>query len=398
MSKAPRGAQHSKPWVEVYRPRLLSQVAGHPDAVSFLQQCLNKQRGKRQQQSQAEAGPNQHFLLTGPPGVGKTTCARCYANQLVGVVGASTSNCVSKDSKDFVSKDSVSLESVLFVNASVVRTQVAIRDHVEVFIKRAPGLCCVVLDEIDSMTSTGQQAIRYLIKQHGHKAVFVCTCNTLKKIGASLQSCFFLVKFNLLTAQQVTDAVLRVARLEQVSISQDAAKAIANTARGDLRAALTALQTIAAASVGQEDQESTKQADDAKLLKQQQQPQQSQQNNKVVITKHTVYTISDIPLKAKLDSILLDVLSSKDNKSLARSALQTIAALHDAGHAIEDMVHFLQSTLDRHANTNTGASRELQTKLTPNITCRILESLATASRSPTLLQMQACLARIASSV
>ena len=261
-----------------------------------------------------------------------------------------------------------------------MRTQVAIRDHVEVFIKRAPGLCCVVLDEIDSMTSTGQQAIRYLIKQHGHKAVFVCTCNTLKKIGASLQSCFFLVKFNLLTAQQVTDAVLRVARLEQVSISQDAAKAIANTARGDLRAALTALQTIVAASVGQE------------------QPQQTQQNNKVVITKHTVYAISDIPLKAKLDSILLDVLSSKDNKSLARSALQTIAALHDAGHAIEDMVHFLQSTLDSHANTNTGASRELQTKLTPIITCRILDSLATASRSPTLLQMQACMARIALSV
>ena len=59
------------PWVEKYRPKLLKDIVGNEDTVSRLQIIANE-------------GNLPHIIISGPPGIGKTTSINCLANQLLG--------------------------------------------------------------------------------------------------------------------------------------------------------------------------------------------------------------------------------------------------------------------------------------------------------------------------
>lgn len=62
---------YEAPWVEKYRPEFLHDIVGNSDAVSRLSAI-------------AELGNLPNIILTGPPGIGKTTSVLCLAREMLG--------------------------------------------------------------------------------------------------------------------------------------------------------------------------------------------------------------------------------------------------------------------------------------------------------------------------
>jgi len=115
--------------VEKYRPLKLNDVVGNEDAVQRLR-------------SIAKDGNMPHMILTGSPGIGKTTCVMALAREMLG--------------------DSVK-DGVLELNASDERGIDVVRGKIKMFAQHKvtlpPGRHkIVILDEADSMTS-GKQTL-----------------------------------------------------------------------------------------------------------------------------------------------------------------------------------------------------------------------------------------------
>ena len=96
----------------------------------------------------ARNGNMPHLLLSGPPGIGKTTSIMCLANQLLG---------------ELVD------EGVLELNASDDRGLEVVRQRIKTFASKKLNLPenrhkIIILDEADSMTSGAQQALRRIME------------------------------------------------------------------------------------------------------------------------------------------------------------------------------------------------------------------------------------------
>lgn len=206
------------PWVEKYRPKKLNDIVGNEETVERLKLI-------------AEDGNMPHMIISGLPGIGKTTSVHCLANELLG--------------------PELVLLATLELNASDDRGIDVVRNKIKQFaqtkILLPPGRHkIIILDEADSMTPGAQQALRRTMELYSNTTRFAFACNQSLKIIEPLQSRCAILRYNKLADDQVLSRLLEIAKMEDVKYNSEGLKALIFTAEGDMRQAINNMQSTVA--------------------------------------------------------------------------------------------------------------------------------------------------------
>jgi replication factor C subunit 2/4 len=180
------------------------------------------------------------MLFYGPPGTGKTSTILALAKQLYGPVM-------------FPSR-------VLELNASDERGISIVREKVKDFARQqlsnppagaytqtypCPPYKIIVLDEADSMTQDAQSALRRTMETYSKITRFCLVCNYVTRIIDPLASRCSKFRFKSLDQTNARRRLEEIAQAESVALGPGAVEALIGCAEGDLRKAITFLQSAA---------------------------------------------------------------------------------------------------------------------------------------------------------
>jgi len=170
-------------WVEKYRPKTIDE-------------CILPKSIKKTFQDFVDRGEIPNMLLSGPPGIGKTTVAKALCNQLGAdyyVINGSDEgrflDTVRTNAKNFASTVSLTSESKHKV---------------------------IIIDEADNTTSDVQLLLRASIEEFSKNCRFIFTCNYKNKIIDPLHSRCTVVDFSINKKDKPTIATQFFSRLTNI--------------------------------------------------------------------------------------------------------------------------------------------------------------------------------------
>jgi replication factor C subunit 2/4 len=169
------------------------------------------------------------MIISGMPGIGKTTSILCLARALLG--------------------DNYK-EAVLELNASDERGIDVVRTRIKTFAQKKvtlpPGRQkLIILDEADSMTSGAQQALRRTMEIYSSTTRFAFACNQSNKIIEPLQSRCAILRYARLSDSQLVKRIKQICDAENCKYTDDGLAALVFSAEGDMRQAINNLQSCA---------------------------------------------------------------------------------------------------------------------------------------------------------
>lgn len=196
-----------------------------------------------------------HMLFYGPPGTGKTSTILALAKQLYGPelmksrvleLNASDERGISivrQKVKDFARQQ--------LSSAPTYNVMTEDRDGGEGKMVRyrdqypCPPFKIIVLDEADSMTQDAQSALRRTMETYSKMTRFCLVCNYVTRIIDPLASRCSKFRFKSLDQGNAVKRVEDIARLEGVALDEGVSEELVRVADGDLRKAITFLQSAA---------------------------------------------------------------------------------------------------------------------------------------------------------
>ncbi len=182
-----------------------------------------------------------HCLMYGPPGTGKTSTLLALARELFG--------------------PELARSRVLELNASDERGINIVREKIKDFARQqlsnppggreyrerypCPPFKMIILDEADSMTQDAQSALRRTMETYARVTRFCLVCNYVTRIIDPLASRCSKFRFKALDRGNAGRRLEDIARLEGVPLGEGAVDALVRCSDGDLRKAITFLQSAA---------------------------------------------------------------------------------------------------------------------------------------------------------
>ncbi|KAB8302277.1 hypothetical protein EYC80_005717 [Monilinia laxa] len=222
----PKENTRMQPWVEKYRPKGLRDVTAQDHTITVLQRTL-------------QSSNLPHMLFYGPPGTGKTSTVLALAKELYG--------------------PELIKSRVLELNASDERGISIVREKVKDFARMqlsnpspayrqkypCPPYKIIILDEADSMTQDAQSALRRTMETYSRITRFCLICNYVTRIIDPLASRCSKFRFKSLDKGNAVVRVREIADKEGVRLEDGAVEALIKCSEGDLRKAITYLQSAA---------------------------------------------------------------------------------------------------------------------------------------------------------
>lgn len=196
------------PWTKKYEPKKSSEIIGQEDAVFKIREAIKLKRT---------------VLIYGPPGVGKTTSVHVIGKEL-------------------------GLE-VFEVNASDARN----KENIELTLGAALGQQSlfskgkvILVDDIDALSGTkdrgGLPTILSLIESKKHAVAITCMNPWEDKYSKLRKQCL-LIPFQALKKETMFKLLKDIADVESIQCEEKDLNEIIKLSKGDMRAALTDLQT-----------------------------------------------------------------------------------------------------------------------------------------------------------
>jgi replication factor C small subunit len=196
-------------WVEKYRPKSVDDYVWRDEAQ------------RRQVTTWIKEKSIPHLLLSGSPGIGKTTMAKMLMEEL-----------------------NIEPADVMEVNASRETSIDFIREKIIPFISTIPWgpFKVVLLDEADRLSPHAQDSLKGIIEEYTSFARFILTCNTPNKIVPALHSRCQQFHFTKLDMTEYTARAATILVNENVEFDLDTLDLFVSTAYPDLRKCINLLQ------------------------------------------------------------------------------------------------------------------------------------------------------------
>ena len=208
-------ATGSNTLAERYRPNDISDVIGHIGQRSELSKYLINFENQKEK----------IFLITGPPGVGKTTISHLVAKSC----GYEISEFNASDAR---SKKEVEKLIDIFDNLAIISKRKTEKKH------------CVIFDEVDGMGANDKGGLSALIEYSKRSKIpIICIANDIsdRKYDTLLKNSKH-IALSALPPPQIISRLTKIIKSENLNIPLDMLKKIANNCKGDLRYAINMLQ------------------------------------------------------------------------------------------------------------------------------------------------------------
>ncbi|KAG2259478.1 hypothetical protein Bca52824_078772 [Brassica carinata] len=232
--------QSPLPWTEKYRPKVSNEIVGNQSLVCYSTSQLGmnnlgvlevKGKGKKLNDAVAKKA----VLLSGTPGIGKTTSAKLVSQMLGFQVNASDSRgkANSNIAKGIGGSNANSVKEL--VNNEAIASNIDKSKHPKTVL---------IMDEVDGMSAGDRGGVADLIASIKiSKIPIICICNDRysQKLKSLVNYCLPL-NYRKPTKQQMAKRLAHVAKAEGLDVNDIALEELAERVNGDIRLVLNQLQ------------------------------------------------------------------------------------------------------------------------------------------------------------
>lgn len=211
--------------VDNFKPQKISQIVGNLTTVTKLKDFL-RNWGKKQDGPKAA-------LLSGPPGIGKTTMAHVISNELgFRVLEFNASDCRNKGTiKEKISEVTRSY--------TLAHLKTAPQRSAESVVDLSKSV--LVMDEVDGMSSGDRGGFNELVQTiKGTRIPVICICNNRDFV--KVRDVFLDLRMCKPTPETLATHLMKIAEAAHQQLPREVATTIAQTADGDIRQSISSLQ------------------------------------------------------------------------------------------------------------------------------------------------------------